>query len=146
MKKTIKAADIKAITKKFNLSWDESDWVDLLADRINGTKPGEMCEDMHYYLQNTGIDPDCDNAIAAMVIYFTEKHIGEFHFCEMKNDTYLEDTFKAIIGEWYFKGMFLNQGNRNYSRFAKYFDWSKGHGYGDHHWGLNIPYGTDFAA
>lgn len=149
MKKTIKAADIKAIAKKFNLNEDEQWDLNELARFINAEKScvcADMDEAMRKTRANSGVFASRDTAAAAIILYFTEKRCGRamMRTCiDLRTEADICADIKAFGCDAYFQKMFLNRHNPGFTRLARYFDWSRL--CGDHHWGLADEYWDEIA-
>lgn len=71
--KTVKAKDIKAMTKAFKLSELEADYLQDFADSIN-TEKGPYCSDLQFYLTyGSGDNAERRAAINALLVYYGAK-------------------------------------------------------------------------
>lgn len=70
--KAIYAKDIKAMVKKFNLTEDESEYLNDIAEAINKERT-EICEEIQMTLLYGSWAQARDNAIRALLVYFGAK-------------------------------------------------------------------------
>lgn len=70
--KAIYAKDIKAMVKKFNLTEDESEYLNDIAEIINKERT-EICEEIQMTLLYGSWAQARDNAIRALLVYFGAK-------------------------------------------------------------------------
>ena len=70
--KAIYAKDIKAMVKKFNLTEDESEYLNDIAEIINKERT-EICEEIQKTLLYGSWAQARDNAIRALLVYFGAK-------------------------------------------------------------------------
>ena len=70
--KAIYAKDIKAMVKKFNLTDDESEYLNDIAEAINKERT-EICEEIQMTLLHGSWAQARDNAIRALLVYFGAK-------------------------------------------------------------------------
>lgn len=70
--KAIYAKDIKAMVKKFNLTEDESEYLNDIAEAINKERT-EICEEIQMALLYGSWAQARDNAIRALLVYFGAK-------------------------------------------------------------------------
>lgn len=70
--KAIYAKDIKAMVKKFNLTEDESDYLNDIAEAINKERT-DLCEDIQMTLLYGSYSKSKRNAIRALLVYFGAK-------------------------------------------------------------------------
>lgn len=70
--KAIYAKDIKAMVKKFNLTEDESEYLNDIAEAINKERT-EICEKIQMTLLYGSWAQARDNAIRALLVYFGAK-------------------------------------------------------------------------
>ena len=70
--KAIYAKDIKAMVKKFNLTEDESEYLNDIAEAINKERT-EICEEIQMTLHYGSWAQARDNAIRALLVYFGAK-------------------------------------------------------------------------
>ena len=70
--KAIYAKDIKAMVKKFNLTEDESEYLNDIAEAINKERT-EICEEIQMTLLYGSWAQARDNAIRALLVYFVAK-------------------------------------------------------------------------
>lgn len=70
--KAIYAKDIKAMVKKFNLTEDESEYLNDIAEAINKERT-EICEEIQMTLLYGSLAQARDNAIRALLVYFGAK-------------------------------------------------------------------------
>ena len=70
--KAIKAKDIKAMVKKFDLNEAESDSLNYIAEAINKERT-DLCEDMQMTLLYGSYSKSKINAIRALLVYFGAK-------------------------------------------------------------------------
>ena len=70
--KAIYAKDIKAMVKKFNLTEDESEYLNDIAEAINKERT-EICEEIQMTLLYGSWAQASDNAIRALLVYFGAK-------------------------------------------------------------------------
>lgn len=70
--KAIYAKDIKAMVKKFNLTNDESEYLNDIAEAINKERT-EICEDIQSVLLYGSMIDEKRSAIRALLVYFGAK-------------------------------------------------------------------------
>lgn len=70
--KAIYAKDIKAMVKKFNLTEDESEYLNDIADDINNERT-EICENIQSILLYGSMIEEKRSAIRALLVYFGAK-------------------------------------------------------------------------
>ena len=70
--KAIYAKDIKAMVKKFNLTEDESEYLNDIAEAINKERT-DLCEDIQMTLLYGSYSKSKRNAIRALLVYFGAK-------------------------------------------------------------------------
>lgn len=70
--KAIYAKDIKAMVKKFNLTEDESDYLNDIAEAINKERT-EICDDIQRVLLYGSMIDEKRSAIRALLVYFGAK-------------------------------------------------------------------------
>lgn len=70
--KAIYAKDIKAMVKKFNLTDDESEYLNDIAEAINKERT-EICEDIQSVLLYGSMIDEKRSAIRALLVYFGAK-------------------------------------------------------------------------
>lgn len=70
--KAIYAKDIKAMVKKFNLTEDESEYLNDIAEAINKERT-EICEDIQSVLLYGSMIDEKRSAIRALLVYFGAK-------------------------------------------------------------------------
>lgn len=70
--KAIYAKDIKAIVKKFNLTEDESEYLNDIAEAINKER-AEICKEIQMTLLYGSYSKSKRNAIRALLVYFGAK-------------------------------------------------------------------------
>lgn len=70
--KAIYAKDIKAMVKKFNLTEDESEYLNDIAEAINKERT-DICEEIQMTLLYGSWAQARDNAIRALLVYFGAK-------------------------------------------------------------------------
>ena len=70
--KAIYARDIKAMVKKFNLTEDESDYLNDIAEAINKERT-EICDDIQRVLLYGSMIDEKRSAIRALLVYFGAK-------------------------------------------------------------------------
>ncbi len=121
--KTIKAKDIKAMTKTFKLNELEAGYLQDLAYSIN-TEKGDTCGDLQFYLiHGTSDNAERRAAINALLIYEAAKAQAgnDLHMALDETSWAVADTLKCScyqLMRWY-KGLPLNR-----DRFGKHVECS----------------------
>lgn len=83
--KAIYAKDIKAMVKKFNLTEDESEYLNDIAEAINKERT-EICEEIQMTLLYGSWAQARDNAIRALLVYFGAKAQKENEKASLYNE------------------------------------------------------------
>lgn len=120
--KAIYAKDIKAMVKKFNLTDDESEYLNDIAEAINKERT-EICEDIQSVLLYGSMIDEKRSAIRALLVYFGAKAQKE-NDLRMKLDKTTWAIAKALkcgsyqVMQW-LKGIAINK-----DRFGKFVEYS----------------------
>jgi hypothetical protein len=85
--KAIYAKDIKAMVKKFNLTEDESEYLNDIAEAINKERT-EICEEIQMTLLYGSWAQARNNAIRALLVYFGAKAQKENDFMALDKTTW----------------------------------------------------------
>lgn len=121
--KTIKAKDIKTMTKAFKLSELEADYLQGFADSIN-TEKGPYCSDLQFYLiYGSSDNAERRAAINALLVYYGAKAQADndLHMALDKTSWAVADSLKCssyYLTLWY-KGLGVER-----DRFGKHIDCS----------------------
>lgn len=120
--KAIYAKDIKAMVKKFNLTEDESEYLNDIAEAINKERT-EICEEIQMTLLYGSWAQARDNAIRALLVYFGAK-IQKENDLRMKLDRTTWEIAKVLkccsyqVMQW-LKGIAIHK-----DRFGKFVECS----------------------
>ena len=96
--KAIYAKDIKAMVKKFNLTEDESEYLNDIAEAINKERT-EICEEIQMTLLYGSWAQARDNAIRALLVYFGAKAQKENDLPMKLDRTTWEIAKAAMVGQ-----------------------------------------------
>lgn len=120
--KAIYAKDIKAMVKKFNLTEDESEYLNDIAEAINKERT-EICDDIQRVLLYGSMIDEKRSAIRALLVYFGAKAQKENDLC-MKLDRTTWEIAKVLkcgsyqVMQW-LKGIAIHK-----DRFGKFVECS----------------------
>lgn len=120
--KAIYAKDIKAMVKKFNLTEDESEYLNDIAEAINKERT-EICEEIQMTLLYGSWAQARDNAIRALLVYFGAKAQKENDLCMALDKTTWEIAKVLKCGSYqvmqWLKGIAIHK-----DRFGKFVECS----------------------